>query len=152
MQILYHAGIPGLLPNDVILPGFYGRELTWFHGHCCRAREAILESVRQSHYPAKPSRLTAAYACLSLATAGHYRWRHCPTDKLYLVTPADPSAPFHIGDFNCVQPMPRRPETMEEIAHRYWMHSLPTKVKDWDGIICDEFLTAAPLIVIMQAE
>jgi hypothetical protein len=41
---------------------------------------------------------------------------------------------MHIGDFNCIQPLPGLTETMEQIAANYWSGSLRTIIEGYPGL------------------
>lgn len=148
-DVFWHC-MPTLLgPGAMILPGNYGRVVSLLgERHQLWEREQTLERVRQSHYPRKPSRLRACFVLESSEVAEFYRRCNAPTTVIVRVRVADPSLPQHIGDFNCVQPMPRRAETMDEIAHHYWRYSLPTSVAEFPGLPCREVLTASALVTL----
>jgi hypothetical protein len=110
-----------LAPGSVVLPGNYGQIIrsvgqTHKHWH----RETVLEQVRVQHFPDKPSRLASTFSCPTEDTARFYRTHLDPNSILYLVEKVEPDASEHRADFNVVQPLPRRPETMEQIADLYW--------------------------------
>ena len=67
---------------------------------------------------------------------------------MYEVDVVDPKAPSHSSDFNVVQPLPGRPENMEQIADLYWKAALWITVSDKPNIRCEEFLSASPLKVV----
>ena len=62
----------------------------------------------------------------------------------------DSTAPRHKGDFNAVEPLPGRQETMEQIAFKYWQYILKTSVEEWPGIECSEIVSLSPLKVMQR--
>jgi hypothetical protein len=144
---LYHANRLDLKTGELIHPGNYGRIIqqtgpSHLHWH----RETILEKIRLQLFPEKPCRLNATFCCDSLQTAQCYKSsQHRSEDFLYEVELVDPAAPLHKGDFNAVQPMPRRSETMHEIAFKYWRYFLKTNVAEWPGVECSEIVSAVPI-------
>ena len=132
-------------------PGSYGRIVTqegesgphWF-------REEALERVRSDRFPAKPSRFSSCFATDNIETALFYHRHHCSEGYPYAVVIDDPSQPIHIGDFNCIQPLPGLTETMEQIAANYWSGSLRTIIECFPGLVCNEVVTASALRVISR--
>jgi hypothetical protein len=153
----YHSSPVLLEIGSVILPGNYGR-IIYARGktHPLWDRERTLEQVRKQRYSAKPSRLTSTFSCTSLDTARFYA--KSPALKgeaalypvLYEVEKVDQAAIEHRADFNVVQPLPRRPETMSEIATMYWEASMWITIADAPGIRCEELVTPSALRIIRQ--
>lgn len=154
---LFHS-CPVLLDvGSLILPGNYGRIiLETGDSHSLWFREQALELVRQQRFPGKPSRFSSCFCCTSLETARFYmsvparQGRIGMLPVLYEVEKADPAAIEHIADFNVVQPLPGRSETMEQIAIRYWEASLWVAIADAPGIRCEELVTSSPLRVVQR--
>ena len=129
MTPYFHSNRQLLRGGALVKPGNFGRLVHqagesgshWF-------RETVLEEVRRQQYSDKPSRLSSCFATDNIETAVFYHGHYCAEGYLYAVAIEDPSLPVHVGDFTCVQPMPRREETMEQIAERYWRHNLLTNV------------------------
>lgn len=71
---------------------------------------------------------------------------------LYEVEKMAANAPEHTADFNVTQPLPRRPETMSEIATLYWTAGLWTTIVDAPGIRCEEFVTTSPLRIVRMID
>jgi hypothetical protein len=69
---------------------------------------------------------------------------------LYEVEKMDPNAPEHHVDFNVVEPLPRHPASMDEIARLYWTAGLWVTIPDAPGIRCEEVVTSSPLRIIRQ--
>jgi hypothetical protein len=67
---------------------------------------------------------------------------------LYEVETIEPDAPEHRADFNVVEPLAGRSETMGEIATMYWEASLWITISDAPGIRCEELVTSSPLRII----
>jgi hypothetical protein len=156
---LYHSA-PILLGNgSIILPGNYGRIVNAVgKNHVLWRSEMELEAARKQRFSEKPSRLTSAFACTSIDTARFYM--HVPAFQgrlafspvLYEVEKAEPDAPEHRTDFNLIQPLPRRRETMSEIATLYWTAGLWITITDAPGIRCEEVVTPSPLRVVRRIE
>lgn len=151
MSFLFHCAPVLLASSSVVLPGNYGRIIretgqTHSHWH----RETILEQVRMQRFPDKPSRLTSSFSCSSEATARCYRSRLDPRSILYVVEKVEPDAREHRADFNVVQPLARRSETMEQVADLYWRAALWCNIPEWPDIRCEEVVTSSPLRVIRQ--
>jgi hypothetical protein len=154
---LYHSSPVLLEIGSVVLPGNYGRIL-YARGkaHPLWERERTLEQVRKQRYSAKPSRLTSTFSCTSLDTARFYA--RVPSLKgevalypvLYEVEKVDPAAIEHRADFNVVQPLAGRPETMSEIATMYWEATMWINVAGAPGIRCEEMVTHSALRILRQ--
>lgn len=152
MPLWHLAPIP-LAAGSEILPGNYGRIIhQQGEAHPLYHRESILEETRQRLFPNKPSRFDCCFAFMSLDTALAYstiQMQYGPVFPLiYQVEPINTAATFHVGDYNAVQPLPRREETMEEIAVAYWEHRIKTTTVEYPGVACDELLIASPLKII----
>jgi hypothetical protein len=123
---LFHSSPTLLGAGSVIMPGNYGRIIrATGKAHPYWERERVLEEVRKQRYSKKPSRLTSTFCCTSLDTARFYlrvpalKGEQSMHPVLYEVEKVEQDAPEHRADFNVVQPLPRRPETMSEIATMY---------------------------------
>ncbi len=119
-----------------------------------------LETVRKNKFPTKPSRLTSTFACSNLDTARFYMNISANQGKaastlsaiLYEVEKVEPDAVEHRADFNVVQPLPIRPETMTEIATLYWTAGLWITIADYPGIRCEEVVTPSPLRIVRRID
>jgi hypothetical protein len=154
---LYHSSPKLLGPGDIVLPGNYGDIIkATGPGHISWEREQVLEQVRTTHFADKPSRLTSTFSCADLPSAQFYRsvpvtrGEKKTADFLYEVEKVKPDAVEHRADFNVVQPLPGRPENMEQIAVLYWTARLWTTVAEAPSIRCEEVVTALPLRIIKQ--
>lgn len=151
MYKYFHSNRRVLRSGAIVEPGNYGRIVRQSRENGPHwARETVLEAVRLAKFPTKPSRLSSCFATNNLDTALFYHRHHCPEGCLYAVEIEDLSLPIHFGDFNCIQPMPRRAETMEQIAEKYWNRSLRTTVAEYPSLVCDEVVTASRLRVISR--
>lgn len=146
---LYHCTHKNLSINDIIEPGSWGRKIfeigpahrSWF-------REIILEAVRITYFPNKPSRFASIFACDNLKSMQHYKSSHCPDGFIYEVIFTNSHSPQHKGDFNAVEPMPRCSKNMWQIAKEYWEYKLKTMVSEWPDIECSEIVSNSPLKVL----
>jgi hypothetical protein len=150
---LYHCNRLDLAAGALVSPGNYGRIIqSTGPRHQHRDRETVLESVRQTYFPHKPSRLNSTFSCESIDTIRYYKQRLSPQDIIYEVEICAAAAPWHKGDFNAVEPLPRRQESMAEIAFKYWQYSLKTNVAEWPGVECSEILSASALRIIAKLD
>jgi hypothetical protein len=62
------------------------------------------------------------------------------------------SAIEHRADFNVVQPLPRHPANMAQIAHLYWTAGLWVTVTEAPGIRCEEVVTLSPLRILRKLD
>ena len=150
---LYHSSLSLLGPGSIVVPGNYGRIIRIVgESHRLWGREQTLEEVRKLEFPHKPSRLDSAFAYTSLETAKFHmnlpqvRGQLFPI--LYEVEKVDENAPEHRADYNVVQPLPRRPETMSEIARLYWTAGLWTSTVGGPNTKSEEMLTLSPLRIV----
>jgi hypothetical protein len=147
----YHCTHLDLENGDIIQPGNWGRIIKQVgSSHPCWNREQVLEQVRLKFFSHKPSRLNATFCCERLDTIRCYKSKNCPTGFLYEVEIIDAAAPWHKGDFNAVEPLARRSDSMTEIALKYWRYSLKTNVEEWPGVECSEIVSASPLKVLRK--
>ena len=146
---LFHCTHKQLESGVIIQPGNWGRIiLNQGETHPSWEREQVLERIRVGHYPEKPSRLKSAYCCETIEAAKCYKEKNIPQGYIYEVNIIEETQPSHRGDFNCLEPLPRRPENMEEIAHLYWKYALKTSVQEWPGVVCSEIVTLSGLKVL----
>lgn len=148
-KIYYHSNRQRLCPGEFIEPGNYGRlvrEAGESGPHW--NREQVLERVRAEMFPNKPSRLNACFVTHDINTAKFYHRYHCAEGQLYQVMIVDRSLPWHIGDFNCVQPLPKVNKTMEQIAEAYWSYNLSTNIEGFPNLKCEEIVTSSGLKVV----
>ena len=149
MTVYYHSNRQFLRPGTIVDPGNYGRLVN--QARECGPhwnRELVLEEVRRKRFPNKPSRLSSCFVTDNIETAEFYHRNHCPEGYLYTVVLEDSSQLLHVGDFNCIQPLPGRNETMEQIAERYWACDLRTKISEHLDMVCNETVTTSALRVV----
>jgi hypothetical protein len=157
MASIFHSSPVLLAPGSIVLPGNYGRIIRHVGpAHSHYNREMILEHVRAQHFDDKPSRLESCFACITVESARFYmntmagKPGSLSAPVLYEVEKVDPGAPDHRADFNVVQPLPRRSETMEEIAHLYWRAALWCDIAGHPGLRCEEVVTTSPLRILRR--
>jgi len=143
--------------GSVVLPGNYGRIINLLgKDHPLWNRERTLEQVRKQRYSAKPSRLTSTFSCVDIDVARFYmnvpalQGKAALYSVLYEVEKVDVDAVEHHADFNVVQPLAGRPETMSEIATKYWEASLWVTIAERPAIRCEELVTPSPLRIIRE--
>ncbi len=137
---LFHCAAIPLGPGSLILPGNWGRLKRRFETDALQiSREAILEDYRRRHWPDKPSRLKAAFACLTLEIARNYHAKHAPATLLYKVELLDPTAPIHYGDYEVCMAGFQGIDGMQAVAKRYWQG---------ESMNSPEIVTLSPLRVI----
>lgn len=150
---LFHCTHIDLKAGDIIEPGNWGRIiLSTGVSHPRWNREIILEAVRIQYFPAKPSRLSSTFCCDNRETIKCYKSAQNPSGIIYEVEHTDLRFPYHKGDFNAVEPVPRRPENMMQIASLYWQYALKTSVAEWPGVECSEIVSQSPIRIINKIE
>lgn len=149
----FHSSRQQLSPNELVEPGNYGK-LIFEAGENSPhwEREQVLEKVRVEMFPNKPSRLNACFVTHDISTARFYHAHQCAEGQLYQVNIVDRYLPWHLGDFNCVQPLPNLNKTMEQIAEAYWSHSVHTNIEEFPGLECEEIVTSSRLEVICRMD
>lgn len=148
---LYHCTHHELAVGSLIEPGNWGRMLMQIGpAHGCWNREIILEAVRISIFPTKPSRLKSVFACETIEAIRGYRSVQCPQGFIYEVVMADVSAGTHKGDFNAVEPLPGRSQDMWGMAQAYWQYAIKTTITEWPGIECSEIVIPCPMRVVCK--
>jgi hypothetical protein len=154
---LFHSSPVKLAPDSIILPGNFGRIIKHTgNSHPLWQREMLLERIRATSYPTKPSRLDACFACVNEQALRFYvnaMDQNSPGSMwpvLYEVEKTELDAPEHRADFNVVRPLPRLDKTAEEIAHHYWTASLWITIADAPEIRCEELITTSPLRILHQ--
>lgn len=149
----YHCSRLQLQPGALILPGNYGNIISHTgpeHPHWIR--EQFLESYRKQFHPTKPSRLNACFVIdKPEACELYFKHHHLPTDSIYSVQIVDEGLEQHIGDYNCVDVIPGKLETLDQVANHYWNNTFKTSIQGYSNISCMERLTLSPLKVISKA-
>lgn len=151
-MVYYHCSHRELDKGDIIEPGNWGKMIREAGTkHRSWNREMLLEEMRVLHFPEKPSRLNSCFCCISLETMNLYQKHLCPNGYIYEVEIMDAFAPFHTGDFNAVEPMPRHHADKYQIAYGYWQYRYKTTIEfEGKAIACTEFLTASRLRVLQK--
>lgn len=152
---LYHVCPTWLDQGSIIRPGNYGRIVRQLgQAHPRWGTEQILEAVRSTDYPNKPSRLSSAFGCEDAEVARVFRARNCLTALIYEVELVDPDAPIHITDFNYIQTYDQFEDLrdMNNVAHIYWSNSSWFTITDRPGLHCAETVIASALRVLREVD
>lgn len=149
----YHLFGGLLRVGSIIEPGNWGRIVKaagWRHN--ASVREAALEQSRLSRFSHRPSRLEAAFVCLTLPEAIAFRASNSSFafHKIYRVRLCDPSAASHITDARLCLPQGTFHADWADI---YWMdHAAQASAIpgiDWaaatNGVEMREMLTLSQL-------
>lgn len=146
---LYHCTHRHILIGDIIEPGNWGYKIFEVGPtHNAWAREMALEAVRAWKYTSKPSRLKSSFACDNYETIQCYKSKNIPNGYIYKVEIVSTECLIHKGDFNAIQPLPGKSETMWQIADAYWQYKLRTDVAEWPNVDCSELVIASSLRVV----
>jgi hypothetical protein len=137
--MLYYRTAGLFLPGDIVRPGNWGRvvQLPGSAPHLFY-RELVLEHLRLSEYPDRPSRLSCSYAFENCAFA--VGWQRTFGDHVYPVTP-EPGAITFRADMSLVD-VPGRGSyaaAIERLRH-YWQGQIADQTQV-------EILVAGGLIV-----
>jgi hypothetical protein len=117
-DVLYHLAHGRLAPGTVIQPGGHGEKIRQgLLPPVKLERERVLEVVRVSQFPEKPSRQMACFAFANIDTARMYQQVYFKHGILHEVRGY--AVLVHRGNFLALQPIARRPEGPEEMAARY---------------------------------
>ena len=153
MLELFHVAPILLAPGSVILAGNWGRIVQSVGAsHPAWERELSLEEVRVRLFPEKPSRLNATFALPNLDSARLYRQLHAQSSTIYRVALADLGARTHVGDYNCVDPLPGTSRIRDEASERYWIGADVTHLAGHEQTPCIEVVCASALVIINRAE
>ena len=125
-----------LAPGSVVEPGNWGRIVRMYNTRgfgnpWILFREEVLEQVRATHYPVKPSRLDGIFLCESEEQLRDFLSNSDrPLDLAYEVVLTDESAPLHRGclahlDFAHQENL----STFTSKAHEYWAGDNPQQVE-----------------------
>jgi hypothetical protein len=105
---LFHLANTLLRSGSIIEPGNWGRMILRFGLKHARAmHEMSLERARVAKFEAVPSRLSSAFAFLSLPEARAFRQEigePFASSILYRVSLDNPDAPSHVADYRQVNP------------------------------------------------
>lgn len=145
-DLLFHRSNALYSVGDRILPGNWGR-LVFGIGtvHPFFLREYLWERVRQTSFPALPSRMTAAYAFEHRQRAEAFfpspQYPHWPT-YTYAVALADRASLAHRADMNwidAVQAGHHSFDSVEHVAAQYWAGDEHTP-DGWEWLIAGELV------------
>lgn len=145
--LLWHLAYSSLPAGTPVQPGSLGEK--YRNGGLPSEqihRESVLESVRAAQFPEKPSRLFACFAFDNIKTARLYQRLHFPNGILHEVQAI--AIKYHVGNFSAIQPLPRRAESFEEMAARYWRNDLRVTLEEHPTIELTEIVIAGPLMVL----
>jgi hypothetical protein len=146
---VFHTAPILLESGSIILPGNFGRIIKQNEEkHKLWRREKVLEEIREREFPQKPSRLSSTFCSSTFEIARLFRDLQRPSELIYEVEYVDETCPIHTGDYNCVEPLVGRSESMEEVARLYWTNKLKTNLKGVADIPCEELVCASPIKVI----
>jgi hypothetical protein len=128
MPKFFHVAPILLGPGSVILPGNWGRILrTYLQANDVLFREHVLEEVRKSKYPEKPSRFSAIFLLETMEEALWFKNNLANTSLVYEVEAETKDAVIHRGNYTKVGPV-KQPmlDSMPKYAEEYWS-SVPTE-------------------------
>ena len=128
--IFYHAAPLILKPGSIIKKGNWGRIISLYDNVSITQktiffRESVLEQVRATEFPDKPSRLNCVFTSSSEIDAIRYIQFNNKFNLLYEVKICTPDCKYHIGNWSKVEPAnPMDHLAMVETARNYWRISL----------------------------
>lgn len=108
MAIYFHCALLPLAPGSIICPGNWGRIIRLYRAndqgtYQIAFRERVLEDVRQTHFPDKPSRLASCFVLFTFTDAQFFRDNLQRLSIIYEVEPVlDPHITPHEGDYSLV--------------------------------------------------
>jgi Protein of unknown function (DUF2441) len=133
MPTYFHCAPIQLAPGAIIECGNWGRILRLYESANNQVpiqalNEMVLEALRLSIAPEKPSRLNCLFVLPNLEEARKYKKRHCPTNLIYSVEPIEPSYIAHLGDYEAViqAHTGRYFDAALDRFRQYWLSSSPT--------------------------
>lgn len=143
-RLYYHVSRGLYQRGDLIAAGNWGRIILGTGpNHPLFYREYLFERMRAAEFPKKPSRMRAAFAFESSASA--LGWNHGENvpEYAYAVEITEPKAPLHRADMSWLTVIReyRTFEGAEDCARRYWGGD--EREPNWAEII-----TAGPLRVL----
>jgi hypothetical protein len=152
----YHCSHRDLKTGDIIETGNWGNVLFNFGPtHSSWRREMVLEAIRTTNFPHKPSRFKSTFACETIDAIRFHRLKNTNPDiqhYIYEVEPAYDPPVIHKGDFNGVEPI--RQEGFEQndytVAINYWKSASSHPLEDYPDLKCWEFVIGAPLRIIAK--
>ncbi|OQW37870.1 MAG: hypothetical protein A4E19_11890 [Nitrospira sp. SG-bin1] len=128
MPKFFHVAPILLSPGSVILPGNWGRILrVYLQANDVLFREYVLEEIRKSKYPEKPSRLKAVFLLETSEEALWYKNNLALTGLVYEVEAETDGVAIHRGNYTRVAPVNQHMlDVMPRYAEEYWS-TVPTE-------------------------
>lgn len=128
MPKFFHVAPILLSPGSVILPGNWGRILrVYLQANDILFREYVLEGIRKSKYPEKPSRLNAVFLLETFEEAFWYKNNLASTSLVYEVEAETVGVITHCGNYTRVGPINQLIlDAVPRYAEEYWS-SVPTE-------------------------
>jgi hypothetical protein len=128
MPKLFHVAPILLDPGSVILPGNWGRILrAYTQANDVLFREYVLEEVRKSRFPDKPSRFSAVFLLDTMEEAVWFRDNLANTSLVYEVEAETKGVVVHRGNYTKVGPVKQfMLDSMPKYAEEYWSN-VPTE-------------------------
>lgn len=143
LTVYYHVSPIILGEGSIIMPGNWGRVLK-FHENATPValREYILELVRLTRYPDKPSRLNCVFVLETLDEAKRYREAHALLNIIYQVAIDTSELPIHRGNYDFTAPFgPKFVDRLHQLAEQYW-----AELREQ----CIEVLIPAPVTILQR--
>ncbi|QUE90452.1 DUF2441 domain-containing protein [Pseudomonas sp. SCA2728.1_7] len=142
----FHVAPILLGEGSIIEPGNWGRILKLYRGNAVNSvlgREYVLEQIRASEFPDKPSRLNCIFLLRTLREAVRYRDSESHLGLIYEVAVNTANAEVHFGDydFGGAVSVIQFLEGMPEVARKYWTEQ-PTNTV--------EILFPGPAVVVAR--
>lgn len=128
MPKFFHVAPILLSPGSTILPGNWGRILrVYLQANDVLFREYVLEEIRKSKHPEKPSRLNAVFLLETFEEALWYKNNLATTSLVYEVVAETDGVAIHRGNYTRAGPV-NQPmlDTMPRYAEEYWSN-IPTE-------------------------
>jgi hypothetical protein len=125
----FHCAAVPLGRGSVICPGNWGRIIRLYGPNDgtfrIAFREWVMENVRVTEYPQKPSRLHSSFVLLNLEEAKFFRDSFQQYSIIYEVEPLSEPPSTHIGDYTTlgVNDLPNYFDKLKELAQNYWSQS-----------------------------
>lgn len=142
----FHVMNAMLEEGSVILPGNWGRSLALYTGNDANGmlyREHVLEHVRATEFPDKPSRLGCIFLLRTLPEAIRFRNAFNRLGVIHEVSINTSHGAMHFGDYNFA----------ERIANIQFMEGMPKLAREyWSVVQSDtvEVLFSGPVTVVRR--
>jgi len=119
-RIYFHLNSALMAPGSVVLPGNFGRMMRMHTHDPMMYREHILEIVRQTQFPDKPSRLKSAFVTSSLEEAVKFKVQTNRTVDLIYEVEFVEDVPLHQGDWGKIEAPHPWLDHLQQVAVEYW--------------------------------